>query len=499
MQKFQISLNRHFFNTIFNSGDSYQYGIYVYDSDHSNFTNNTITTTGNRGYPLVFDKCNYNRIIGNVLNSTGSLAYSIYILGPSLYNIVENNIITQSGSHAIHLIYNLGYPEKNNFTNNSFSNVAGNDLYIDGPSIDYNWFIDQVITKYNISGYGSYVYFKNSSFGQLKYTKRVNGTGDNLNLDILIGNNTIAVNTSEKPNLNASASLSFYNVIVDGTARPFRAGVACLSPLCTGFTSVENNYSFSVSAFTNYSVGNNTAPPKVNLVFPEDESSDTDRRVNFTWDSVVDGDGDPVTYQIMIDNEVDFDAPDVTVVGLTGLNYTPTEDLGFGVQYWRVRANDSYDVGEWSDVWNYTVESYIAISIVNGTFVEFGEVERGTSDDTTDDEPGAVVVQNDGNSFLNVSINATSLFSSVSMPDSSYQAKIGVATYEGVEETRSFDSGLSNTDWFNVPGITSLVIALLDYDNSSDIARTDILIDVPLDELAGQKESIMWFSAELGE
>jgi hypothetical protein len=82
-----------------------------------------------------------------------------------------------------------------------------------------------------------------------------------------------------------------------------------------------------------------TPPPVPALISPPDGSSTTNPTPTFTWGSVSDPSG--VTYSLQVDNDINFNSPEINVSGLTNTSYTPTTPLTANTwYYWRVEAVD---------------------------------------------------------------------------------------------------------------------------------------------------------------
>ena len=99
----------------------------------------------------------------------------------------------------------------------------------------------------------------------------------------------------------------------------------------------------------------------------------------------------------------------------------------------------------------------ITISLPNNT-ISFGSLEWNATNDTIDDNPLPFLLQNDGNCMLNVSINATDLWTSVSNPTDYFKYKIDNKS----GEDGSFDWVQSKTSWQQLPGVTPTV-AIVDF------------------------------------
>lgn len=138
----------------------------------------------------------------------------------------------------------------------------------------------------------------------------------------------------------------------------------------------------------------------------------------------------------------------------------------------------------------------VAISLPVSS-VNFGAVPQGHVDDTADNNPAPMVVQNDGGIRVDVSIArdqaSTPLFSGTGGGDntSSFQFKI-----DNTNESNSFNYSASLTSWTNVPGTTDLTAVYgLKYSNDQDSAEINLKIQVPADEPLGKKNETLNFVA----
>ncbi len=141
-----------------------------------------------------------------------------------------------------------------------------------------------------------------------------------------------------------------------------------------------------------------------------------------------------------------------------------------------------------------TVAAAITISLPVNT-VNFGTMNVGDTDNTTDLSPYPFVVRNDGSVDVNVTVNATQLWSGT--------GATGTSTYyqflSAENETGSvFNSSIDLvTDWTNMP-IASPAVKLVDrlkFTDANDEVRAHIKVTVPLDEPAGAKSSTVTFTS----
>jgi hypothetical protein len=243
----------------------------------------------------------------------------------------------------------------------------------------------------------------------------------------------------------------------------------------------------------------NTPPPQVILRFPATNNHTINRTPTFGWYNVTDADNDSLLFNIYIECiACSIDNRDVNV---TNLNYTPSELLYLGddgyFYNWSVRAIDNSSngvtsFGDFSDEWNITINSYISLSLLTST-VDFGGLGLGVNDNTTDDSPGPIVMENDGNVIENVSIYAEDdLWESVPNPTEKFQFKVDNVT----TEKNSFNWSESITTFTNMPTAAVVAVVDLNYQDSTDSAEVDLKIEVPTDEPLGVRTSKIVFEAK---
>jgi len=139
------------------------------------------------------------------------------------------------------------------------------------------------------------------------------------------------------------------------------------------------------------------------------------------------------------------------------------------------------------------LNSVVTISATTNS-ISFGSLGPGVTDNTTDDSPAPFVIQNDGNSLVNISVNASQLFDQTLLDNDPYQFKIDNST-----ETGSFSWLTSLINWLDMPSAAVVAIDSLKYEDDTDTAEVDILVTIPSDELAGSKSSTVYFEAALAE
>jgi hypothetical protein len=114
------------------------------------------------------------------------------------------------------------------------------------------------------------------------------------------------------------------------------------------------------SATDAFRVMESGAPPAPTLVpEPDYDSLGLDTLIGLDWNSVTDPEGDPVEYQVQVDDAADFSSPDYESIWQPGLSWSVTLPPGY-TWYWQARARDATHTGSvsaWSgydsfyDIW----------------------------------------------------------------------------------------------------------------------------------------------------
>ncbi len=192
-------------------------------------------------------------------------------------------------------------------------------------------------------------------------------------------------------------------------------------------------------------VASNTAPSIPALVSPANATNLVNRTPTLVWNLSTDADSDPITYNLLVDDSSTFNNLEVNVTGIT--NNTET-NVTFNLStildvdttyFWKVRANDSTEYGTFSGIGNFTIDSFLSITVIDDT-VDFGDTFNNDKKNTTSGDPGPFWVENTGNIFMNITLNATQMFTKAVFPDRSYQFKIAE------NDTGAFNVTLSQTD-----------------------------------------------------
>ena len=123
--------------------------------------------------------------------------------------------------------------------------------------------------------------------------------------------------------------------------------------------------------------------------------------------------------------------------------------------------------------------------------VDFGSsLTIGESNDTTDDLPLPIIIENLGNTLINISIYAsTELWINAPVPTSFYQFKVDNYSIE----TGSFNATESIVDFTNIPASALKAIADMDYNLTNNTVEVDINVTVPAAEPPGTKNSTLIF------
>ena len=241
-------------------------------------------------------------------------------------------------------------------------------------------------------------------------------------------------------------------------------------------------------------VVDNTLPTTPALILPEDDNVTTDRTPSFNWTDSTDADGDTINYTLNI-TCIGGCSDDNREYNVTDSNFTLTDKLQYfgddGYHYeWNVRAWDGYNYSGYSTTRNFTVNTLVILTLVNGT-VNFGTKNLGDRDNTTDNSPEPFLLQNDGNSFIDVNISSLDLLWDTKTTASDF-FQYKADNYTG--EEGSFNSTGSIVDWANVSTSAETFIDHFNHSDALDSAEADINIEVPLDEPPGNKSSTIVFT-----
>ena len=232
----------------------------------------------------------------------------------------------------------------------------------------------------------------------------------------------------------------------------------------------------------------NTAPSAPTLYYPANGNDSVfERKPNFNWSQSTDPDGDAITYTLNAScGGCSAACYQPLITSITTTNYTITSALCVDRVYnWTVSACDVYGDCNSSTIFNFTVKSVVGLElVVNAT--SFGAMANNQNDDTTDNNPNPLVARNTGNVLLNVSLNATSLFTSIALNTHYYQFKAGE------NKSDSYVIGCSQHASFNnMSSSPKTIFCNMSYENISDQAALHLNITIPPAEGAGVKSSVI--------
>ncbi|RLI98493.1 MAG: hypothetical protein DRO99_00605, partial [Candidatus Aenigmatarchaeota archaeon] len=233
------------------------------------------------------------------------------------------------------------------------------------------------------------------------------------------------------------------------------------------------------------------------------------RHPKFNWTNATDPDNDPLTYILNItcfnttpiagscsdDNRI--------ISGIADSNYTLQGKLKYfqrdNYYYnWSVKANDGELNSSSSEVWNITLFSVVMLSL-NQEELDFGSMNQGDADDTTDDDPTPFILQNDGNCMNDVNMSASMLWTLIQYPSDYYMFKAdnetGSPNYLNVNWTNS------TYDWAQVPENGTKFLDYFNWSNATDSVEVDISVEVPAGEPSGERSSTItmtgWYVKEV--
>ncbi|MBI2662610.1 hypothetical protein HYX11_04080, partial [Candidatus Woesearchaeota archaeon] len=229
------------------------------------------------------------------------------------------------------------------------------------------------------------------------------------------------------------------------------------------------------------------------IVYPINNTPIIDSTPTLIWNNSLGG-GTTKTYQLILDNDSTFSSPNVNVTineTTESTNYTLTTDLTVDkTYYWEVQAYDTKAYSNWS-IAQFDLLSSVAVSLPR-TSVDFGNMTAGEQKNTTQAGLAPLVISNDGNIPINISVNATALFTSTN-PDlpGLYQFNITM------NETNAYNSILFST-WMDLNSTEMPAIDSLKQENTTNTANRanmDIKIKIPSDQGGGNRSSLIYIKA----
>ena len=119
------------------------------------------------------------------------------------------------------------------------------------------------------------------------------------------------------------------------------------------------------------------------------------------------------------------------------------------------------------------------------------------SENTSDDSPYPLVLRNDGNALLNISVNFTSLFVSTPSPTNNFMFKVRNTT------VGCFDLSETIVNYTAAPTVTTKIMTQFNftsgYQTGCNNVSIDLFVNVPVEEPPGNKYSTVTFISSLGE
>ncbi|MCK5107812.1 MAG: right-handed parallel beta-helix repeat-containing protein [Nanoarchaeota archaeon] len=276
---------------------------------------NTININGNHPCGIsVTSPSQDNQIIFNEIQISGADSSGIKIWLDSINNEVSNNEVSNA-DFGIYL-YGSGYaPDGTIISNNDLINIQTWDLLIDEDA-DEVVLENQPIGKYKIVD--SNIIIKKTDIGEIWFDERFTVSGNNLDEDVKVEDNSISVDIINKPELNVSGHIVFYepNTMAFGPSyNPIKDSSICDYPyggICTDFEYDEGTetFDFDVSEMAlEYKIEGTYIPLPWITVDPSSGPVGSNVDVNISWLSGTVGD----SFTILFDTyEVEtFNYPDV--------------------------------------------------------------------------------------------------------------------------------------------------------------------------------------------
>ncbi|MBN2330689.1 MAG: hypothetical protein JXC85_02640 [Candidatus Aenigmarchaeota archaeon] len=138
---------------------------------------------------------------------------------------------------------------------------------------------------------------------------------------------------------------------------------------------------------------------------------------------------------------------------------------------------------------NVSIPRYGDITL-NVALVNFNDIATGQSNSTSDYDPHPFVLENNGSTFVNVTVGADALWVYGGFPATTYQVN---ASDDNETGTLSGTDGYA-ASFFNMPASGGNLIQCMNYSDTTDAMNVHISITVPGGETSGYKESTVTFT-----
>jgi parallel beta-helix repeat protein len=364
--------------------------------------------------------------------------------------------------------------DEGNYTYNAF---AENSLYDDSAGLRTLYVIDNTPPNNPVVNINSTNGYNLSNDDLNCFANITDPDGDNMNISLRwYRDNSIDLSLDYN---NYANGTSFTSTLNSGNTTKGDSWI-CSMRLFDG-----EEYSEWVNSTT--LVVLNTPPSTVNLITPEN-NNDTVFEVKplFNWSDATDDDEDTITYNYMISMSEEFSSHMQNITNIENSSYAwNNNDLAFDTPYyWRVRAFDGEEYGEWSSTSNFTIQSQVIITLLQPD-ISFGLLAPESNATTEFDSPLPFKFRNDGNvkaDLYNTSAQK-SIWDSADLDRDYWQIKVR-------ENATAFNTTNSILNWINVSNETLNIISAL---NIGNITEVDTRVSVPFYEPPGDKNSTIIF------
>jgi len=459
-----------FINTTFNTSKVtfhdanagwFDYGFWVTGFVNSSINSLPIVSANVSWVDVGSLENNPSRIGFNLTNNTGYTdRIPIYILSRDRnYNYTHNNYTfnaTKDGEW-----HNISYNVTDNLQLNFTLDIAGNDTnnpYWTNPSDNstsetpkINEYIQMNLTLNDDVNLSTYIFSWNGTGSwQNDSLQSISGTEYNMSITKQVG----------LPRNNTVGWRVYFN---DGGNN----------------TNISDIFTFTVK---------NTPHPTPVLEYPVDgDDLFINRTPTFNW-TATDADSDDLTFNIQVALDSGFNTLIIDEIGVTTNEFFQGTPLDLEVTYyWRVIANDSINLSAWSNISNFTIVPYTSITLDNDN-IDFGTMGINQENDTTTNNPMPIIVRNTGNIEANITLNASSFWTSETIDTNFYQFKARAFQNNAFNETQS------QMTFRNMSATKILAISRLNwYINSS--GYIDLRILVPPAEPPGTRNSTIYLTA----
>lgn len=256
-----------------------------------------------------------------------------------------------------------------------------------------------------------------------------------------------------------------------------------LSMASSGTTNVTNAHVGNYSYYAlNVCCQIGKSPPETPVLLSPVDNNLTvfERNVTLMWAAAYEPDGDVVTYNVSLNvSAVTCSVEHSQEMDISATNFTTNELCHNPENYtWSVQACDVDGCSAWATPFFFQITSVLGVRFLQNT-TDFGSLDIQQSKATDAGDANPMVIENDGNIYINITIKANqSLFEQVSLDNTNFM-------YRGISSNATSVQGT----YANMLLTDATLFNNLSYIDSQDSGVIHYNVTVPVGEQGGRNKS----------